>query len=210
MADFVVAVTGGIASGKSAVCTHFAERGAEVIDADVISRELVEPGQPALAEIIADFGSAVIQSDGSLNRRALRERIFADAAARARLEAILHPRVRSVLRERAAAAQAVYAVLAIPLLIESGHYHWVDRIVAVDVDEATQIRRLMLRDAIDEHLARSMLAAQAHRLHRLRIASDVLINDADLENLQRISDRLHGILGGLAAQKMAQKITRAG
>src|SRR5688572_18923119 len=153
MADFLVAVTGGIASGKSAVCDRLAMHGAVVIDADVVSRELVAPGQPALQEIIAAFGSDVIDADGTLRRRLVRERIFANAALRSRLEAILHPRVRSVLRARAEAAVCAYAVLAIPLLIESGHYHWVDRIVAVDVDEPTQVRRLMQRDAASEALA---------------------------------------------------------
>jgi dephospho-CoA kinase len=202
MADFLVAVTGGIASGKSAVCDRLATHGAEVIDADIVSRELVAPGQPALQEIVAAFGADVIDAEGALRRRLLRERIFADAALRLRLEAILHPRVRSVLRERAEAAAGAYAVLAIPLLIESGHYHWVDRIVAVDVDEPTQVRRLMQRDATSDALARSMLAAQAGRRERLMIASDVLINDADLPTLQRMTDRLHGLLLVMARGKL--------
>ena len=194
MARFIVAVTGGIASGKSAVCARLAVHGAEIVDADEVSRELVAPGQAALAEIVAAFGADVVDADGALKRRVLRERIFADVPARRRLEAILHPRVRTVLRERALAAACDYAVLAIPLLIESGHYHWVDRIIAVDVDAPTQVRRLMQRDGVDAALAQSMLAAQATRGERLQIASDVLINDADLPVLQRMTDRLHGLL----------------
>jgi dephospho-CoA kinase len=201
VAGFLVAVTGGIASGKSVVCDRLATHGAAVIDADIVSRELVAPGAPALQEIVAYFGTEVIDAQGALKRRLLRERIFADPGARQRLEAILHPRVRVLLRERAEAADCVYAVLAIPLLIESGHYHWVDRIVAVDVDEATQIRRLMQRDAASEPLARSILAAQAGRRERLMIASDVLINDADLSTLQRMTDRLHEILIAMARGK---------
>jgi dephospho-CoA kinase len=201
MAGFLVAVTGGIASGKSAVCERFATHGAVVIDADILSRELVAPGEPALQELVACFGTEAIDAQGALRRRWLRERIFADPQARQRLEAILHPRVRVLLRERAEAADCAYAVLAIPLLIESGHYHWVDRIVAVDVDEATQIRRLMQRDAASEPLARSILAAQAGRRERLMIASDVLINDADLPTLQRMIDRLHEILIVMARAK---------
>jgi dephospho-CoA kinase len=196
MANFVVAVTGGIASGKSAVCDRLATQGAVIIDADIVSRELVAPGQAALAEIVVIFGSGVIDEAGALRRRVVRERVFADPEARLKLEAILHPRVRAILRERALASVCDYAVLAIPLLIESGHYHWVNRIIAVDVDELTQIKRLMHRDAVDEPLARSMLAAQASRSQRLAIASDVLINDADLASLYRMTDRLHKYLLG--------------
>jgi dephospho-CoA kinase len=201
MAGFLVAVTGGIASGKSAVCDRLATHGVAVIDADIVSRELVAPGAAALQEIVVNFGADVIDAQGALKRRLLRERIFADPEARQRLEAILHPRVRVQLRERAEAVAGAYAVLAIPLLIESGHYHWVDRIVAVDVDEATQMRRLMQRDAASESLARSILAAQAGRRERLMIASDVLINDADLPTLQRMTDRLHEILLKMARIK---------
>jgi dephospho-CoA kinase len=191
MAQFAVAVTGGVASGKSAVCDHLAALGASVIDADLISRELVEPGQPALAEIVAAFGADMLDEHGALRRRLMRERIFGDAPARARLEAILHPRVRLLLRERALAASGRYAVLAIPLLIETGHYSWLDRIVAIDVPEAIQLDRLMQRDGVDIGLARAMLQAQASRQQRLAIASDVVINDADLGTLERICDRLH-------------------
>lgn len=205
MADFVVAVTGGIASGKSAVCDRLAEHGAVVIDADVISRELVAPGQPALAEIVALFGQGMLDDGGALRRRALRERIFSDADARLKLEAILHPKVRLILQQRARAAACPYAVLAIPLLIESGHYQWVDRIIAVDVDEATQIKRLMQRDAVAEPLAASMLAAQANRHQRLSIARDVLVNDADLCTLQQMTDRLHLVLIACAQQGAAPK-----
>lgn len=201
MADFLVALTGGVASGKSAVCARLVLQGVTVIDADVVARDLVAPGEPALSEIVAEFGADVVDEDGVLKRRLLRERIFSDPSLRVRLESILHPRVRSVLRVRAAAADGAYAVLAIPLLIESGHYHWVDRIVAVDVDESTQVRRLMKRDAASEALARSMLAAQAGRRERLLIGSDVLINDADLPTLQRMTDRLHGVLLALARRK---------
>lgn len=204
MASFVVAVTGGIASGKSAVCDRLATHGAVVIDADLISRELVAPGQAALAEIVRQFGDEVIDTDGTLKRRVLRERIFADADARRRLESILHPRVRALLRERALAAVCTYAVLAIPLLIESGHYHWVDRIIAVDVDAQTQVQRLMRRDQVDAALALSMLAAQASRHDRLLIASDVLINDSNLATLHAMSDRLHALLLQVARRAEGQ------
>ena len=188
---FVVALTGGIASGKSAVAARFAARGAGVIDADVVARELVAPGQPALAEIVAAFGAQVLDADGALDRRALRERVFADAAARKRLEAILHPRVRVALRERAMAIEAPYALLVIPLLVESGHYDWVDRVVVVDAPRAMQRTRLIARDGIDASLADAMLDAQASREQRLAIADDVIDNDGVPADLDRAVDALH-------------------
>ncbi len=191
MAATVVAVTGGVASGKSAVCERLAVHGASVIDADQVARELVAPGQPALAEIVARFGPDIVDANAVLRRRALRERIFNDAPARRDLEAILHPRVRQVLRQRAAGAPGPYAVLAIPLLIESGNYDFVDRIIVVDVDPQTQLRRLMTRDGVDATLANSMIASQCSRAERLAIASDVLINDTDLATLFARVDALH-------------------
>lgn len=203
MSDFVIAVTGGIASGKSAVCEALAANGVEIIDADVISRELVAPGQPALAEILREFGAEALGEAGQLNRRWMRQRIFDDQDARLKLEAILHPRVRSELRARAAASAALCVALAIPLLIESGHYAWVDRLITVDAPETIQIARLMQRDGIERSLAFAMLAAQATRSERLAIADDVLINDSDLPTLIRMTQRLHGTLLQRAALKSA-------
>lgn len=191
MANFVVAITGGVAAGKSAVCARFIEHGIAVIDADLVARELVEPTQPALAEIVQRFGKGMLDEEGRLQRRYLRDIIFKDPAARADLEAILHPRVHAVLMGRARDAVGPYVILAIPLLTETGKYQWVDRIVVVDVDPATQIRRLSLRDGIDEAQARLMLAAQATRAARLAVASDVIVNDADLETLYDQVDALH-------------------
>lgn len=204
MSNFVIAITGGIASGKSAVCDALAANGVEIIDADVISRELVAPGQPALAEILREFGAEALGEDGQLNRRWMRQRIFDDQDARLKLEAILHPRVRSELRARAAASGALCVALAIPLLIESGHYAWVDRLITVDTPETIQIARLMQRDGIDQSLALAMLAAQATRSERLAIADDVLINDSDLPTLIRMTQRLHATLLQRAALKSAK------
>ncbi|HEU4663905.1 MAG TPA: dephospho-CoA kinase, partial [Dokdonella sp.] len=137
---FVVALTGGVASGKSAAAARFAALGAHVIDADVVARELVEPGQPALREIVAAFGADALQTDGTLDRRALRERVFADAAARRRLEAILHPRVRDVLLRRARTPRDGYAMVVVPLLAENApEYAWVDRVLVVDVPREVQL-----------------------------------------------------------------------
>ncbi len=188
---FSVALTGGIASGKSVVAERLAARGASVVDADAVSRELVAPGSVALAEIRTAFGEAVIAADGSLDRQAMRERAFADTRVRAQLEAILHPRVRELLRERAAAAGGPYVVLVIPLLVESGDYDWVDRVLLVDVPRELQRQRLLARDGITSQLADAMLDAQASREQRLARADDVITNDATLDVLDRDVDRLH-------------------
>lgn len=186
----IVAVTGGIASGKSAVTARFEALGVPVIDADLIAREAVEPGRPALAEIAARFGSELLGVDGRLDRAALRARVFADAGERRALEAILHPRVRQAMRERALAAEADYVVLAIPLLVESGQYDWVDRVLVVDAQEAVQVARVMARDGIGRAQAQAVLAAQAPRAARLAVASDVIVNDAGFGVLEAAVGRL--------------------
>ncbi|MBO9665053.1 dephospho-CoA kinase [Dokdonella sp.] len=200
---FIVALTGGIASGKSAASDRFAELGAEVIDADRIARELVAPGQPALAEIAAAFGPEALDASGALDRRTMRERVFAEPAARRRLEAILHPRVRHALRERAGASTAPYVVLAIPLLTESGGYDWVDRVLVVDTPRETQHRRLVARDDITPELADAMLDAQATRAQRLALADDVVANDGSLSELHARIAELHRRYLAMAARKHA-------
>ena len=187
-----IAVTGGIASGKSEVTRRFEARGIQVLDADLISRELVEPGKPALTEIAHRFGDGVIDAAGRLDRRALREIVFADVDARRDLEAILHPRVRATLRERAHDATGPYVLLAIPLLVESGDYAWVDRVLVVDVPREMQVGRVMRRDGIDRNAAEALLAAQASREARLARASDVIVNDGSLDALDAAVERLHG------------------
>lgn len=196
---FIVALTGGIASGKSAVADRFAALGVEVIDADVVARELVAPGSAALAQIVAAFGMAALDAHGALDRRAMRERVFADPAARRTLEAILHPRVRTTLRERAMRRSAAYVLLAIPLLAESApHYDWVDRVLVVDVPRETQIARLVSRDGVAPALAAAMLDAQASREQRLAIADDVIVNDGALERLDAEVAQLHARYSALA------------
>lgn len=193
MATFVVAVTGGVASGKSAVTDAFAALGTVVADADVAARAVVEPGQPALRQIAERFGPGSLGPDGRLDRGAMRERIFADADARRALEAILHPRIRSWLQAACAAAPGPYVVAAIPLLTEGGGrsaYPWLDRILVVDVPEPVQLERLMRRDGADETLARRMVAAQAGRRQRLALADDVIVNDGSLSVLSDAVSRL--------------------
>jgi dephospho-CoA kinase len=196
-----IAVTGGIASGKSEVTRRFEALGIKVLDADLIARELVEPGQPALAEIARRFGAGVIDAAGRLDRRALRAIVFADSAARRDLEAILHPRVHASLQARAQAAAPPYVLLAIPLLAESapGRYAWLDRVLVVDVPRAVQIQRVMQRDAVERAAAEAALAAQASREARLAMAHDVIVNDGPLAALDAIVAKLHARYLALAA-----------
>jgi dephospho-CoA kinase len=193
MAAYVVAVTGGVASGKSAATDAFAALGIVVADADVAARAVVEPGQPALHQIAEQFGPGALAADGRLDRAAMRERIFADARARATLEGILHPRIRTWLQSACVAATSPYVVVAIPLLTEGGGrsaYPWLDRILVVDVPEPVQHQRLMRRDGADEGLARRMVAAQASRAQRLALADDVIVNDGPLAALVAAVSRL--------------------
>ena len=188
---FTVALTGGIASGKSAVAERFASLGVSVIDADVVARELVAPGSAALVEIVAAFGAGILDANAALDRRAMRERVFTDADARRKLEAILHPRVRRALRERSAVAPGPYALLVIPLLVESGRYDWVDRVLVVDVPRDVQHARLLSRDRVAAPLADAMLDAQVLREQRLAIADDVIENNGTLDELAARVDALH-------------------
>jgi dephospho-CoA kinase len=196
----VIALTGGIAAGKSTVEQRFAALGVHVYDADQAAREVIEPGTDGLAQIVEAFGHEVIGPDGRLDRPMMRQRIFADREARHTLEAIVHPRVRLWLQQRALADTGPYCLLAVPLLAEHiGHYRWVDRVLVVDVDEATQIRRLIARDGIDEALARRILASQATREQRLAVADDVIDNGGDAAALDARVAALHAQYLALAA-----------
>jgi dephospho-CoA kinase len=206
VAAFAVAITGGIASGKSAVTERFAAHGVTIADADVAAREVVAPGQPALAEIQARFGGRALLPDGALDRRWLREHAFADAGARRDLEAITHPRIRTRLAEQAAAAPGPYVLVAIPLLTEGGGrnaYPWLQRILVVDAPEALQLARLVARDGCDIALARRMLDAQATRAQRCALADDVLINDAGCDALAPAVARLDALYRRLAGAARA-------
>lgn len=203
-----VGLTGGIASGKSTVADLFAAMGAEVIDADQIAHALVEPGQPALAEIAAAFGDGVIGSDGSLDRRKLREIIYGSPQERERLESILHPRIFAELDARAGSVEGPYVILVIPLLAETGAADRLDRILVVDCEESDQIDRLVARDAISEASARKILNAQAGREDRLRLANDVLLNQVPVEDLEGLVLKLHRLYRGFADPRDAR--TRPG
>jgi len=203
-----IAITGGIASGKSEACRLFAGHGVAVADADVIARQLVARGQPALAAIVARFGAHALNADGELDRAALRQRVFADEVARRDLEAILHPRIRDGLRQACATATGPYVIAAIPLLAEGGGraaYPWLDRIAVVDVMPETQIRRLLARDGGSLEQAQRILAAQTSREARLAIADDVLDNDGTPAELARQVAALHQHYLQLAAMARADR-----
>lgn len=186
-----IGLTGGIASGKSTVADMFTDLGVPVIDTDVIAREVVRPGKPALEEIREAFGDAVIAADGTLDRPAMRAIVFGDDAARRRLEAILHPRIGEATREQADAAGGEYQVIVVPLLVGSSLRTFVDRVLVVDCDEETQVSRLLARDAESEAQARRILAAQSSRDERLAVADDVIANDGDLDETRRQVLALH-------------------
>jgi dephospho-CoA kinase len=187
-----IGLTGGIASGKSTVSQRFAELGVPVIDADVASRGVVEPGKPGLAQVVQRFGPTVLDAQGRLDRRALRALIFNDADSRRALDAMLHPLIRAEMEREAAAAQGAYVVMAIPLLIEGGNARTrVDRVLVVDVDETLQIQRVQARDGSSVDEARAILASQASRAARLAEADDVLLNSGSVADLRQAVDRLH-------------------
>lgn len=177
-----VGLTGGIASGKSIVAEMFAAHGVPVIDTDIIARQVVMPGQPALDEIRQIFGDAVIDEFGTLDRAEMRKLIFANERHRQQLEDIVHPRIRQETARQVGEAEGDYQLIVVPLLTESPLKGLVDRILVVDCDEITQIKRLMARDAESEEQARRILAAQASRAQRLEIADDIIQNNASLDS----------------------------
>ena len=191
MTSLRIGLTGGIASGKSTVADMFAALDVPIIDTDIIAREVVAAGEPALDNIRHEFGDAVFGDDGELDRAAMRRIVFADEDARRRLETILHPRIQAAAYDQAKAAGGRYQLIVVPLLTESPIRDFVERIVVVDCEENTQIRRLMARDAESEGQARRILAAQASRKKRLKIADDVIRNDGDLTATREQVEVLH-------------------
>ena len=197
-----IGVTGGIAAGKSAVARAFAAHGVPWVDADDVAREIVETGEPALAEIAAHFGEQVLDADGRLDRRRLRAIVFAEPGERAWLESVTHPRVRERLLTHLARMRkngAPYHLLVSPLLFESGQHRLVDRSLVIDVPEALQLARTTARDDVDDAQARAIVAAQMPRAERLARADDVIDNGGDLEALAVQVARLDGLYRELAA-----------
>lgn len=182
--SFVVALTGGIASGKTTVANLFHEHfSIDLVDADVIAREVVEPGTDGLKAITAHFGQTILNQDGSLNRTALRERIFADPEQKTWINQLLHPMIRQRMQQALAQTTSPYTLLIVPLLVENQLQNMADRVLVVDVEESIQIERTIARDNVSIEQAQAILTAQATRAQRLAIADDVLKNDAKNQKL---------------------------
>ena len=196
-----IGLTGGIASGKSVVAGMFADLGIPIIDTDLIAREIVEPGQPALEEIRERFGEHMINAAGNLDRAAMRKEIFADEKSRSDLEAILHPRIGAETRRQADAADGDYQLIVVPLLTESALLEFVDRVLVVDCNEDLQIQRLRARDIETIEQARRILKAQASREERLAIADDVILNEGSLQDTREAVTRLDREYRHLAQQR---------
>ncbi|OQR31031.1 dephospho-CoA kinase [Pseudomonas sp. Bc-h] len=188
---WILGLTGGIGSGKSAAAQCFVDLGIHLVDADNAARWVVEPGRPALAKIAEHFGADVLQADGTLDRAALRELIFKDPQQRVWLEGLLHPLIREEIRQYLARAESPYAILVSPLLLETSQHQMVQRVLVIDVPEAVQIERTVLRDKTNEAQVRAILEAQASREERLSRSDDVIVNDRDPAWLKSEVERLH-------------------
>jgi dephospho-CoA kinase len=186
-----IGLTGGIGSGKTEVSRYFTALGVPVIDTDIIAHELVARGQPALAEIVAEFGEQILDQHGNLDRARLRGIVFSDPGRRRQLENILHPRIRDAAIALSEQYHGTYCIIVIPLLVESGRDYPLDRILVVDAPVELQYRRIARRDGISREQIASILAAQADRVTRLRAADDVVVNDGDIAKLHRAIDKLH-------------------
>ena len=201
---YSVGLTGGIGSGKSAASDRFGELGAGVVDTDEISRELTAPAGAAMQEIRKQLGPEFITVDGGLDRARMRRLVFADAAARRKLEAFLHPLIRARTRAKLAEITAPYALVAVPLLVETNFGELVDRILVVDAPESAQLERLMRRDAIPKPEASEMIRAQVDRATRLKAAHDIIDNSGTTEATRRQVELAHRRYSDLAAQRARQ------
>jgi dephospho-CoA kinase len=199
----VVALTGGIGSGKTTVSGMFARLGVPIIDADEISRNATRSGGAAFGRVVDLFGPSVVGSDGELRRDLIRGIVFDDKALRMRLEAIIHPLVYSEIRERIATSDAPYCIVSVPLLFESGDAEEFDRVLVVDAPEAVRLKRVTERDGLPAAEVRRIIDSQARRDERLRAADDVIRNDGDLAHLQEQVERLHREYVRLAEDRVA-------
>jgi dephospho-CoA kinase len=201
VSEYVVGISGGIGSGKTTVTDLFAELGVEVIDADVIAREVVEPGTSALKAIVDKFGQSVLEDNGYLDRAKLRTLVFNDIEIKDWLNQLLHPAIRQQMLLQTQSAQSTYCLLSVPLLVENKLYEQVDRVVIVDVDELVQLQRTLLRDKTNEQQIRAIMHAQATRQQRLTVANDVIDNNGKAEDLAEQVTHLHQHYLHLAEQK---------
>ncbi len=196
---FVVGLTGGIGAGKSTVAELFRALGVPVLDADVIARELVDKGAPALTRLVALFGREILYDNGALNRARLRALVFGDAAWRKQLEALLHPLIHEEMQVRLAQLKAPYCIVCIPLLVETGRTASVQRVLVIDAPEELRRRRVVARDGLSAAEFSAILAAQASRDERLAAADDVIVNDGGRDVLKQRVDELHRHYSQLAA-----------
>lgn len=187
----VIGLTGGIGSGKTMATDYLHHRGITIVDADLAARVIVEPGQPALQEIADIFGAHLIRPDGSLDRGALRQIVFADKTQRQRLEAITHPRIAEEIRQQLAISTSPYTILVSPLLFESGQHHFTHRTLLIDAPEAAQKARAAERDKVSEEQIAAIMAAQMSREQRRARADDVILNEGSLPDLHAALDSLH-------------------
>ena len=188
---FAVGLTGGIGSGKTTISDLFAELGVDVIDTDEISRALTGKAQPAVAQISEQFGPDVGAGDGSLNRDRMREIAFSDPEARKKLQGILHPLIRAEVQRRLAASANLYALVVVPLLVESRGYDFADRVLVIDCSEEQQIERVMHRSGLSRDQVKAIMATQASRSERLAAADDVINNDGEIADLRSQVEKLH-------------------
>lgn len=202
---YTVALTGGIGSGKSTIAEAFSRSGVTVVDADIIARQVVEPGQRALALISQHFGSKILLEDGSLNRRALREEIFSSPQQKQWVNNLLHPLIQQRTRDEIARATSPYVLWVVPLLVENNLQNKANRVLVVDVSPETQIARTMKRDNVSREHAQQILAAQATREARLAVADDIINNDGSPQDAAVHVDRLHRQYLKLASQAAQQE-----
>jgi len=188
---FVVGLTGGIGSGKTAVSDRFQALGIVIVDADIAARVVVEPGRPALDEIQKHFGESIIQDDGNLDRAALREKVFRDEKERKWLEQLLHPLINEQIRTELDESSSPYTILVSPLLIETGQSRFTHRILVVDVPLQKQVERTMARDNNSEEQVRNIIKVQTSRDERVARADDIILNDEDLNKLDQSVSDLH-------------------
>lgn len=187
----VIGLTGGIGSGKTTVANGFSALGVPVIDTDTLARELVEPGQPALDEIISTFGSEAITADGHLDRDYMRQLIFSNSHRKSQLEAILHPRIRQRVRALLADIRSPYCIVVIPLLLETRQTDLVDRILVIDSPEKEQLTRVAARDSLSDNAIKAIINSQVDRNTRLAAADDIIVNDRGMSELTGYIQKLH-------------------
>lgn len=201
----VIGLTGGIGSGKTTVANGFAALGIALVDADLVARQLVEPGSPALEQIAEHFGDAVLQNDGQLDRAALRARVFSQPAEKSWLNQLLHPLIRQEMHRQLAAASSPYVLFIAPLLLENKLQDRIDRLLVVDIPESLQLQRTLQRDGGSEQQIAAIMAAQVSRAERLAAADDVIDNSAEPEHLTARIAQLHQQYLQLANQKANEK-----